>query len=355
MKTVRRRTLAQTIIARVMRVAYDPKDAAEIVRLRDEEKMSFVDIARKLGVDPEDVHALYTNSKRTQKPIDKSHPNYQRGRGDEPVPQEGPQHYEQSESFAAYTKSIELTKMIAVEHTAEGILTSLRQALKKGVEPATILEHLESEIQDLVNTAKSKMQSLKSEAAQEQKQKAASVKKTAARGTLEDLENAVWEWMTTSGDKLHDIGTLAGTVSHNVTTLKDKIRAQAYKKDAFKGISTMAHVFDSSNSASAKGASVKTAVLIGAAERKVLHAFTDQEPMDSKKLSSDGKRLDGHWMGGNDIAHWEGDQIVFNDLGSKAAQNVQNAIRKMVPAKWIAASFDATKAAKLLAAAKALK
>lgn len=72
------------------------------------------------------------------------------------------------------------------------------------------------------------------------------------------------------------------------------------------------------------------------ADKKVLNAFTDKKPGESKSLSSDGKTLDGLWMGGKGIASWAGDKITFEDLGSKAAQTVQNAIRKIAPRNLIA-------------------
>lgn len=71
-------------------------------------------------------------------------------------------------------------------------------------------------------------------------------------------------------------------------------------------------------------------------EKKVLDAFTDKKALSTEKLSTDGQRLDGHWMGGARIAEWKDDRIVFNDLGSKTAQRIQHAIRRLVPAKWIA-------------------
>lgn len=74
-------------------------------------------------------------------------------------------------------------------------------------------------------------------------------------------------------------------------------------------------------------------------DKDVLFAFTDKKAADSNKFQTDGKRLDGLWMGGNDIAHWKGNKLVFNDLGSKAAQTVQKFIRKTVPKNWIQEAF----------------
>jgi len=63
----------------------------------------------------------------------------------------------------------------------------------------------------------------------------------------------------------------------------------------------------------------------------VLQAFVDKKSAESKKFSTDGKRLDGNWFGGRGIAEWKGDKIVFNDLGSRSAQTVQRKLRKMIP------------------------
>ena len=49
-------------------------------------------------------------------------------------------------------------------------------------------------------------------------------------------------------------------------------------------------------------------------DEKVIQAFYEQTSAESKKLYTDGKVLDGLWMGGNAIAEWEGRKIKFNDL-----------------------------------------
>lgn len=71
------------------------------------------------------------------------------------------------------------------------------------------------------------------------------------------------------------------------------------------------------------------------AGRKVVLAFLDKHPASSSKLSTDGRRLDGMWMGGRGIAEWSGGKIVFNDLGSRSAQTVQRQIRRLAPASWL--------------------
>lgn len=75
---------------------------------------------------------------------------------------------------------------------------------------------------------------------------------------------------------------------------------------------------------------------IGKGEKKVIDAFLDKKKADGKKLSTDGTTLDGSWMGGSGIAKWEKGKIVMPDLGSKAADKVQKAIKKKAPKNWLA-------------------
>lgn len=72
-------------------------------------------------------------------------------------------------------------------------------------------------------------------------------------------------------------------------------------------------------------------------DKRVIDAFIDQRPAESKKLISDGTHLDGLWMGGAGIAWWgpKYTTIRMQDLGSKAAQTVQRAIAKKVPRNWL--------------------
>ena len=67
-------------------------------------------------------------------------------------------------------------------------------------------------------------------------------------------------------------------------------------------------------------------------DRKVLAAFLDGAARTSEKLSTDGRRLDGLWMGGAGIAFYtSGGDIAFSDLGSRAAQTIQRAIARAAP------------------------
>jgi hypothetical protein len=66
-------------------------------------------------------------------------------------------------------------------------------------------------------------------------------------------------------------------------------------------------------------------------DHDVIRAFVEKRTDESKRLRSTGQELDGLWMGGPGIAYWRNGKtavIVFRDLGSKAAQTVQRAIRR---------------------------
>jgi hypothetical protein len=75
---------------------------------------------------------------------------------------------------------------------------------------------------------------------------------------------------------------------------------------------------------------------LGRPDKQVISAFLDKKKKSGTKLSTDGKTLDGLWMGGAGIATWEDGKIVFHDLGSKSAQTVQKAIQKEAPKNWLA-------------------
>lgn len=67
------------------------------------------------------------------------------------------------------------------------------------------------------------------------------------------------------------------------------------------------------------------------ADHAVIKAFYDKDQAQSKYLMTNGQVLDGLWIGGSSIAEWDGGKIKFNDLGSTAAQTVQNAVKRSVP------------------------
>lgn len=66
---------------------------------------------------------------------------------------------------------------------------------------------------------------------------------------------------------------------------------------------------------------------LGIRDQKVIHAFVERRAAEGPKLSTDGRRLDGHWLGGARIADWSHGGIVFHDKGSRAAESVQKQIR----------------------------
>jgi len=67
---------------------------------------------------------------------------------------------------------------------------------------------------------------------------------------------------------------------------------------------------------------------LGKKDRAVIKAFIACREAEGLKLRTDGDRLDGVWMGGRGIAEWRDGALVFNDLGSRAAQQVQRALKK---------------------------
>lgn len=81
------------------------------------------------------------------------------------------------------------------------------------------------------------------------------------------------------------------------------------------------------------------AITSSKSSKDVLGAFLTREKADGKKLSTDGTRLHINGLGGNNVAEWvddgNGEKIKFNDLGSKTAQQVQNAIAKIAPSNWL--------------------
>lgn len=79
---------------------------------------------------------------------------------------------------------------------------------------------------------------------------------------------------------------------------------------------------------------------LGKQDKLAIKAFVDKRALEGHKLSSEGNRLDGLWMGGRGIALWKGGKIHLPDLGSRAAQTVQNAIRREAPPNWFASAVD---------------
>lgn len=69
---------------------------------------------------------------------------------------------------------------------------------------------------------------------------------------------------------------------------------------------------------------------LGKGDRKVIAAFVDGNAESSDKLHTDGTRIDGLWMGGNDIARWDNGKIVLGKgrPHGRADQALLRAIKK---------------------------
>ncbi len=71
-------------------------------------------------------------------------------------------------------------------------------------------------------------------------------------------------------------------------------------------------------------------ISVGAKDRKVIKAFCAGKPEHKGyKLDTNGKQLDGLWMGGKHIADRDDEgYITLNDTGGKSAEVVQRAIKR---------------------------
>ena len=69
-------------------------------------------------------------------------------------------------------------------------------------------------------------------------------------------------------------------------------------------------------------------VNLGIGDHKVIKAFLNGTAHSSKKLSTNGKQLDGNWLGGSRIAHHGESDVHLHDLGSKSSLQVHKAIKK---------------------------
>ena len=86
------------------------------------------------------------------------------------------------------------------------------------------------------------------------------------------------------------------------------------------------------------GKQVEADLKMSPKDKKVLDAFTSEKPGDSKKFHSDGKVLDGLWMGGNKIAWWQGGKLHIRNPTGRADQTVARALKKMTPKNLLAGS-----------------
>lgn len=83
---------------------------------------------------------------------------------------------------------------------------------------------------------------------------------------------------------------------------------------------------------------VQADLKLSPADKKVLDAFTSQKPAEGKKFSSDGKRLDGLWMGGRGIAEWKSGKLHIRPPTSRSDQTVARMLKKMTPKNLLAGS-----------------
>lgn len=75
-------------------------------------------------------------------------------------------------------------------------------------------------------------------------------------------------------------------------------------------------------------------------DRKVLAAFADQKSAESKNLSTDGKKLDGAWMGGGGLASWKGGKIHLRDTGVRSGDVIARALKRVAPKNDLAESIE---------------
>lgn len=75
---------------------------------------------------------------------------------------------------------------------------------------------------------------------------------------------------------------------------------------------------------------------LGKPDKRVILAFTEKKSESSRKLETDGKNLEGLWMGGKNIAWWENDKIHIGPITSRAVQTVVRALRREAPKNWFA-------------------
>jgi len=68
-----------------------------------------------------------------------------------------------------------------------------------------------------------------------------------------------------------------------------------------------------------------------ARNRRVVHSFLDQQPLDGTTLSTDGRKLVKHGMGGEVVAKWVGRRILItSSMATRTDQSVVRMIRRAV-------------------------
>lgn len=81
---------------------------------------------------------------------------------------------------------------------------------------------------------------------------------------------------------------------------------------------------------------------LSAKDKDVIDSFANKQAAEGKKLSTDGKTLDGNWMGGKKLAFWQGEKIHFGAgrPHTKTDEVVMRAIRKYAPRFDLAESVE---------------
>ncbi len=72
-------------------------------------------------------------------------------------------------------------------------------------------------------------------------------------------------------------------------------------------------------------------------DKRVIEAFTEKKVDSNKRFDSNGEVLDGSWMGGRGLAHWDSNGKIFiRDAHGLSSQTVNRYIRKITPKFWLA-------------------
>lgn len=82
---------------------------------------------------------------------------------------------------------------------------------------------------------------------------------------------------------------------------------------------------------------IEADLILSDKDKAVIDAFTDGKEADSKKLSTDGKTLDGNWMGGKEIAIRDSEGVITPGEGRphvKSDEVVLRALKKMTPSRY---------------------
>jgi hypothetical protein len=66
-------------------------------------------------------------------------------------------------------------------------------------------------------------------------------------------------------------------------------------------------------------------------DKQVIQNFVNKKSGGNRKFSTNGRELNGNWMGGDKIAFWLKDKLVMGPLDSRSKQTVQRFVRKLMP------------------------